>query len=183
MGKISERFSQLVFHNEAEVSQKFVIPLLVEFLGYGVEEILPEFLLPSFDIPLNREKVINSEVVNAGIKPDYIIALNGDISKKIAILDSKGPNENLNLYLQQLIAYCIALKTNLIAITNGKEFQLLDANEVIFKANDLEELDLRFEQLRKLLHKENISLSFLERIKSLDGSNFLRSNKLDFIHS
>ena len=34
MGRVFDRFGNLTFQNEAEVSQNFLVPLLMEFLGY-----------------------------------------------------------------------------------------------------------------------------------------------------
>ncbi|MEZ4620185.1 MAG: ATP-binding protein [Caldilineaceae bacterium] len=88
--------------------------------------------------------------------------------KLIFSFDSKGPNESLDNHLRQLLAYCISAGTNLVAVTNGIEFRVYNANELIFCANDIEALDLQFSELQKLLHKDFKHLSVTERIRSIN---------------
>lgn len=166
MGHLYERFQHVVYDNEADVSQKFVLPLCNEFLGFTDNEILPERLLPTVKIPRNREKELIAD--DAKIKPDYIIAIDGDLSNIVFALDSKAPNEDLNTHLSQLIAYCISLGTNLIATTNGAEFRVYDAHELVFRATDIAMVDMNFIELRKLLHRDFSHLLVSERIRSLN---------------
>ncbi len=166
MGRIFDRFGNLRFHNEAEVSNKFVIPLFMEFLGYEEHEILPERLQPAVKIPRNRVKELDGD--DAKIKPDFMIALDGDHKQLVFSFDSKGPNESLDNHLPQLLAYCISAGTNLVAVTNGTEFRVYDANNLVFYATDTNSLDLQFSELRKLLHKDLAHLTVTERIRSLN---------------
>ena len=121
MTRIFERFGSIRFQNEAEVSNRFVLPLLLNF-GYEENEILPERLQPAIIIPRNRNKELDGK--DAKIKPDFMVALDGDSEKLIFSFDSKGPNESLDSHLRQLLAYCISAGTNLIAVTNGIEFRV-----------------------------------------------------------
>lgn len=121
MGRIFDRFGQLQFHNEADVSQNFLLPLLTEFLGYRADEILPERTLPPLDIPLNRKQTAISDRLPAKGRPDFIVTLNG--RDYVLLCDSKGPDENLEDHLPQLLAYCIAARTNLLLITNGTQVE------------------------------------------------------------
>ena len=168
MGRIFERFGNLRFNNEAEVSDKFVVPLFTEFLGYEEHEILSERLQPAVKIPRNREKQLDGDEVK--IKPDFMVALGGDEKQLVFSFDSKGPNESLDSHLDQLLAYCISAGTNLVAATNGTEFRVYNANDPVFCALDMEAFDLQFPELWKLLHKDVAHLSVTERIRSLDDS-------------
>ena len=165
MGRIFERFGTINFHNEAEVSNNFVIPLFKEFLGYKENEILPERLQPSVMIPLNRDRELSG--VEVKIKPDFMLAIDGDINHIIFSFDSKGPNENLDNHLRQLLAYSISVGVNLVGTTNGKEFRVYNANDLIFQSADIETLDLQFPELLKILHKNVSHLPLTERIQSL----------------
>ena len=172
MGQIFDRFAGLDFHNEAEVSQKFLIPLLTEFLGYRVDEILPEYLFPSTNIPQNREKSVSTDKLPPYAKPDYVITV--DQHQAVAVCDSKGPQESVDDYFDQLIAYCLAVKTNLLLITNGIEVRVYDAHNLIFHSSGVEDLDTKFSELSKLLSKDNASqFTGIQRIQSLDLAHSL----------
>ena len=166
MGHVFEQFGGLTFANEAEVSDKLVVPLFKDFLGYRENELLSERLQPSVVIYLNRE--IELDGINAKIKPDFMVALDGDPQQVVFSFDSKGPNENLDDHLHQLRAYCISVGKNLVAATNGTEFRVYNANDLVFQAIDLAAFDLQFSELRKLLHREVAHIPLAERIRSLD---------------
>ena len=55
MGRIFERFGNNQYHNEDEVSERLVVPLFTDFLGYSEHDILPQHLLPTVKIPRKRE--------------------------------------------------------------------------------------------------------------------------------
>jgi len=167
MGRIFDRFGHLKFHNEAEVSQNFLIPLLTEFLGYHRDEILPEHLVPAFEIPQNLERSVSSGLLPAKAKPDYVVTINGQ--DRVLICDSKGPKESLDDYLHQLLAYCIALRTNLLLTTNGTELRVYSANSPVFKSATVDDLDLTFSELYKLLNRTDAAKhTDVERIQTLD---------------
>lgn len=171
MGQIFDRFRSLQFHNEAEVSQNFLFPLLSEFLGYRADEILPEHLFPAF-IPQNRGHSISSDILPRKAKPDHVVVING--RDRVLVCDSKGPDENIDDHLDQLIAYCIALRTNLLLITNGTELRVYDANALVFQAKSVEELDIGFTELHKLLNRSDAAkYTDVERIQTLDLSRSL----------
>lgn len=185
MGRIFERFNHIQFHNEAEVSQNLVVPLFKEFLGYDEREILPEHQQPTVEIPRNRNKKVPGD--DAKIRPDYMVALGGNHDRIVFSFDSKGPNESLDDHLDQLLAYCISVG-NLVATTNGSEFRVYNARELVFQSLDITALDLQFSELRKLLHKDVAHHSVTERIRSLNddlalgrGSNFTTIKKREHI--
>ncbi len=93
MGRIYNQFGDICFRNEADASNRFVLPLFTEFLGYEEVEILPEELQPAVKIPRNREKSIDGR--DAKIKPDFMVALDSDAQQIVFSFDSKGPNESL----------------------------------------------------------------------------------------
>ena len=97
-----------------------------------------------------------------------MVALEGKPGQIIFSLDSKGPDESLDDYLPQLLAYCISAGKNLVATTNGSEFRVYNANDLVFQAIDIASLDLQFSELRKLLHKDVAHISLAERIRSLN---------------
>lgn len=177
MGHIFDRFGSYIFNNEAQVSNNFVIPLFKEFLGYRDIEILPEQLFPTVNIPRNRKKVINGEEVK--IKPDFVVAVNGDNNQIIFSFDSKGPNEKLGNHINQLLAYSISLGTNLVGTTNGKEFRLYYGNDLIFQSINIESLDLQFHELKKILHSDVAHLTYTERIQSLDSNKALGHSEIE----
>lgn len=167
MGRILDYFGNLQFHNEAEVSQNFLLPLLTEFLDYHPDEILPEYLFPAFDIPQNRLRSVSTAELPIKAKPDYVVTING--KDRVLICDSKGPNESLDDHLDQLRAYCIAVGTNLLLITNGIELQVYNANTLVFSATSIEELDLSFSELYKLLNRADAAqYTDVERIQTLN---------------
>jgi len=167
MGRIFDRFGHLKFHNEAEVSQNFLIPLLTEFLGYRGDEILPEHVIDAFCIPQSREGEVSTVLLPPKAKPDYIVTI--DKQERVLVCDSKGPKESLDDYLHQLLAYCIALRTNLLLTTNGTELRVYSANALVFKSTSVEELDLRFSELYKLLNRTDAAKhTDVERIQTLD---------------
>jgi hypothetical protein len=168
MGRLFDQFGSLRFSNEAEVSQNFVIPLFIEFLGYNGTEILPEHRVPAFDIPQNRNRAVSSEKLPLSAKPDFVIAID---SEHKLVCDSKAPNEDLNKYIEQLKAYCIGLGLNLLIVTNGTEFRVYDANRLVFQALNIGEVDQKFDELAKLLSRQNVvAYSDIERLQLIDIS-------------
>jgi hypothetical protein len=95
MGKLFDKFNCLKFSNEVEVSQNFIIPLLVEFLGNSNTEIVPEknYLATDLYSGLNLKDGGSKRLKH---RPDYIVCIKGDTNNIKFIIDSKGPDENLN---------------------------------------------------------------------------------------
>lgn len=169
MGRIFEAFGSRKYANEAEISQNFLLPLLTEYLGYDrSNDVVPEHLYPAFDIPQNRAKRLSTRELQA--QPDYVLRI---ATGPVAALDSKGPDEDLDFHLDQLRAYCIAVGTNLLLITNGTELRLYDANDLLFVAHDIQELDLRFSTLEKLIGKAAVSSTprLHERFLTIDPTD------------
>ncbi|HET7540711.1 MAG TPA: hypothetical protein VFK05_12590, partial [Polyangiaceae bacterium] len=165
MGIIAETFAELVFENEASVSQNFLVPLLTNHLGYDrATEVVPERQYPAFEIPQNRTKRLPSRELQA--RPDYVLLVRGSV---VAVLDSKGPDESLDAHFEQMLAYCIAIRTNLLLITNGRELRLYDANALIFKTENIAQLDVQFSELRLLLGREKVTATSLhQRLRLVD---------------
>ncbi len=162
MGAIEARFGGLKFENEAEVSQNFVVPLLTEFLSYNLNEILPEHQVPAFEIPLNRGKSVAPQ-----IRPDYIITTGEN--RYAFVVDSKKPNEDVENHLDQLRAYCIGLRLNFLVISNGIELKVFNANDLVFYARSIADLDLQFGELQKLLARERVlQLDNLQRLQQVN---------------
>ena len=175
MGRVFERFGSLRFHNEAEVSQNFLLPLLAEFLGYQASEILPEHYFPSVKIPLNREYSVESDAVDRKIRPDYVVVIDG--KTKVMSCESKGPNESLDDHLEQLLSYCLSLKTDLLLITNGGELRVYYAHNLVFKAVTVTDLDINFSELDKLLNRALAAqCGDLERIQTIHLGRSLGMN-------
>jgi NACHT domain/Type I restriction enzyme R protein N terminus (HSDR_N) len=165
MGKAFERFGALRFENEQEVNQNFLIPLLTEFLGYALEEILPEYNFRTVQFQVNRRNSITIE--NLLARPDYVLTLDGD--QYVCVCECKAPDQTLDEHLGQLVAYCSAVGTNLLLITNGSDLRVYDAHALIFQARDIGQLDLQFKQLDILISRRSAErLKVLDRIRLSD---------------
>ncbi|TFG20494.1 MAG: hypothetical protein EU529_14820 [Promethearchaeota archaeon] len=189
MGKIYNRFSNQEYINEADVEINFVEPLLKEFLGYSTYNILPKKRYKVRDGFNIKEIVINRNtkipINRLGGEPDFIITdrknykklfFKDTIEKKeeekaFFLIEVKGPNENLENFIDQKNAYCNLAKTNLIVMTDGSKFLVYDFNELLLKCNNIEELDTKFNFLRILIHKDNQNISLANRIALLMRAN------------
>ena len=172
MGKIFTFFGNLTVNNEASVSQNFVIPLLTRFLGYRRDEIIPEKYFPAFDFYSGVKKIGNSKSLKQ--KPDYVICLNGDFDQSKFVFDSKKPNENLDSHLDQLKSYALGARTNLLVISNGSALKIYDVNNLIFVAQNIDDLDIKFRQLESILsRKSQASKNLVEIIQNIDLSQSL----------
>ncbi|RKY53482.1 MAG: hypothetical protein DRP93_06490, partial [Candidatus Neomarinimicrobiota bacterium] len=168
MGKIFGQFHSLKNENEADVSQNFVIPLLTKYLGFTLEDIKPERNFPARDIFYGRRKSGSTEDLPKSQRPDFVVCIN-DISNPKFVVDSKAPNEDLEQHLSQLKSYAIGVGVNTLVITNGIGFRIYDVNHLMFEANNIEELDLKFNGLKEILSKDvQSSKPFIEIIKSVD---------------
>ncbi|RKO69754.1 NACHT domain-containing protein [Sphingobacterium puteale] len=169
MGKFLEQFKGMVYSNEAEVSQNFIIPLLTQYLGYSITEIIPEKNFPAQDI---FSGVRFSERGSKGLihRPDFIICIDGDLSKSRFIIDSKGPGQSLEDHIGQLKSYATSVGKNFLMITNGKVLLVYDVNTLIFRAEGIEELQLKLDVLNDLLGRKN--QLFKSQIEILREFNF-----------
>jgi len=61
MGKIYNKFSKVELTSESSVEQKFIYPFLIEFLGYQINEVIPQKGYESVNIPFNRSIEIPSK--------------------------------------------------------------------------------------------------------------------------
>ncbi|RZB29279.1 MAG: hypothetical protein AEth_01247 [Candidatus Argoarchaeum ethanivorans] len=166
MGKIFEQFHSLKNENEADVSLNFVIPLLTKYLGFSSEDIKPERDFPARDIFYGRNKLSETKNLRKSQRPDFVVCIN---SNPKFVVESKAPNEDLEKHLPQLKSYSIGVGVNFLVITNGIGFRIYDINDLMFEANSIEELDLKFKILKGMLSKDvQSSKSSTEIIKSVD---------------
>lgn len=110
MGKIYDYFNTATYANEAEVSLKFTVPLLTEFLGFSKDEVIPEHAFPSRQIFYGHRTFLSKSFPKYQ-RPDYVICLNGDLEKACFVVDSKGTDEDLDEYLGQLTSYSLEPKS------------------------------------------------------------------------
>jgi len=167
MGRIFSQFSDLNYRNEAEVSQNFVIPFFTQFLRYQLPEIIPERKYPVNDLYRGIKKFGTTKELT--YKPDYVICIDGNVNGPKFLIDSKGPNEKLDEHLDQLRSYAAGVHVNLLVITNGVGFRVYDVNELIFKADTIEDLDLKFNIVGQMLSREiQATRTLVEIIKKID---------------
>ena len=167
MGKISESFSELTYINEAQVSQNFVIPFLVEFLGYEKKDIIPENDYPNKIIPFGRRE-FKTKYIPQSQRPDYVICQDS-IDKPLFVVDSKGPSEKLEEHLSQLLSYSLGAGVNFLVLTNGTEMLIYYGQDEVLKLSSISDLDIYFEFIKSLLHKDiHIMMNSLEIINSAD---------------
>ena len=152
MGKIFGQFHSLKNENEADVSQNFVVPLLTKYLGFTLEDIKPERNFPARDLFYGIRKSGSTKDLPKSQRPDFVVCIN-DISNPKFVVDSKAPNEDLEKHLSQLKSYAIGVGVNTLVITNGIGFRIYDVNHLMFEANNIEELDLKCNILKKILTK------------------------------
>ncbi|MBK9249008.1 MAG: NACHT domain-containing protein [Ignavibacteria bacterium] len=152
MGHIFNHFGHLTYRNEDEVSQNFIIPLFTNFLGYKLNEIIPEMYFPARDFHSGVKKDGTTKVLNH--KPDYIFCFDGENEKVLFVVDSKDSDQNVTKHYKQLRSYTVSVGSNLIIITNGSQFYIYDVNSPLFVAETIEELDVKFDAVKILLSKK-----------------------------
>jgi len=180
MGKIFEQFHSLRNKNEAEVNQNFVIPLLTKYLGFSLEDIKPEKNFPASNIFYGLKHIISKDLPKSQ-RPDYIVCIK-DISNPRYVIESKAPNEDLEEHLPQIKSYAIGVGVNFLVITNGVSLRIYDVNHLMFKANNIKELDLKFNIVKKILHKDvQSSCSPMEIIKGIDINKALDKSSKQII--
>lgn len=168
MGKLFDQFHKYIFSNEAEVSQNFILPLLQNYLGYKLSEIIPEKHFPARKLysGVNFAQGGSKGLMN---RPDFVICIDGDPAHARFIIDSKAPKEILDEHLGQLQSYANSVGRNFLMITNGCELKVYDVNNLIFYSENLEDLQIKLEELIKLLGKKNQLLkSPIEIIQEID---------------
>jgi hypothetical protein len=157
MGKLYDDFGSLAFHNEAEVSQNFILPLLQTYLGYAAEEILPEHYYAAKDI-YSGVKFAPDGSKSLNHRPDFVICLDGDPSQPKFIIDSKAPDEGIDEHFGQLRSYAVSVGKNFLMMTNGKELKVYDVNTLLFYSADMADLQDKLSYLVELLGRDNQSL-------------------------
>ncbi len=153
MGKIYNKFSKVELTSESSVEQKFIFPFLIEYLGYQANDIIPQRHYKPVNVPFNRNKMIPEEFLDAIAIPDYSIV--DENERVLFILEAKKPEEDLSDYEDQLYGYAVAVRVNLIVITNGNQFDVYYGTEKILECKNLEEIDTQFNSIKTLLHKKN----------------------------
>jgi len=154
MGTIFEKFGSNKYNKEAAVNQNFIVPLLTYFLGYSLQEIIPEENFPIFNVPVNRYKKVRSDKLPKNQRPDFVVCLESPQNPKF-VVESKASSEDLEKYKPQSLAYIIGTGVNFIVLTNGNEFRIYYANDLVFEAKNIEELDLNFDILKDILSRDN----------------------------
>src|SRR5689334_8942756 len=135
MGAIADRFGSTKCENEAEVTERIVLPVLTEFLGYDLyREVRPQKTIPALRIQLNREKSIESTALDARCRPDHLLEL-PNLGYVVAC-DEKGPDESLDDHFEQLVAYANAIENPcLLLICNGAEWRICSGREVLLETH------------------------------------------------
>jgi len=167
MGHIFDTFGTLTYKNEDEVNQNFVIPLLTRYLGFSLDEIKPERYFPVFPVSFGR-KVVKSKDLPINTIPDYIVCI-GDENNPQFVVETKAITESLDKHEPQAISYASGVKVNLIVLTNGNGFRIFDANNPLFNAKTIEELDVKFDIVKSIISKDTlIDKNPMEIIQSVD---------------
>ncbi|KKK57654.1 hypothetical protein LCGC14_3052300, partial [marine sediment metagenome] len=71
---------------------------------------------------------------------------------------------HISHYKNQLHGYAVAVGTNTIVITNGNQFDIYEGVEKLVECKNLEDIDIKLDNIRTLLHKKNQEKSFITRI-------------------
>ncbi len=173
MGTIFEKFGSNKYNKEAAVNQNFIVPLLTDFLGYSLEEIIPEENFPIFDVHVNRYKKVRSDKLPQNQRPDFVVCLESPQNPKF-VVESKASSEDLVKHKPQSLAYVIGTGVNFIVLTNGIELRIHYANDVVFEAKNIEQLDLNFDILKDILSRDaHIKYSPQEIFQRIDLSKSL----------
>ena len=160
------------------MSQNFVIPLLTGYLGFSLEDIKPERDFPARDIFYGRKKISSKDLPESQ-RPDYVICIK-DFSNPKFVLESKAPNENLEKHLKQLQSYALGVGVNFLVITNGISLRIYDVNNLIFMAKNIEDLDLNFDIVKRILCREvQAASSPIEIIKNIDLDKALGKTSIE----
>jgi hypothetical protein len=168
MGKLFDDFNDLKFHNEAEVSQNFILPILQKYLGYDFNEVIPEHQYPAKDI-YSGVSFRKGASKSLNHRPDYIVCINGDLKNPKFIIDSKSPKEGVDDHLGQLRSYALSTGQNLLMMTNGKDLKVYDVNNLLFHSVNIEDLQIKIDSLIGLLGRTNQLLkSPIDIIKDFD---------------
>jgi hypothetical protein len=154
MGKLFDDFGSLTFHNESEVSQNFILPLLQDYLEYDSKEILPERYYAARDV-YSGVKFSEGGSKSINHRPDFVVCQDGDIGQPKFIIDSKGPDEGIDDHLGQLRSYAISVGKNFLMMTNGKELKVYDVNTLLFYSDDMADLQNKLQYLIELLSRDN----------------------------
>lgn len=167
MGKIRDTFGSLIYTNEADVNQNFIIPLLTQFLGFSLDEIKPERYFRAFDIQIGVRKILSKKIPQKQ-KPDFIVCIEDENNPRF-VVETKAITETLDNHAPQAISYASGVRVNFIVLTNGKEFLIFDVNNLIFKAKTIDDLDLNFDIVKHILSRESIiNKKPIEIIQSID---------------
>jgi len=145
--------------NEAAV-ETFLVLRLLDHLGYSDRQIKPKHSIESLTVAKGHRKL--------HYKPDYVLVV-----KRLprCVIDAKGPEENLDDWVEQCSGYCLALnrrheKSNPVkwfVLTNGKTTRVYEWD----KGSPVLSLDFadfqwgnpKFEQIKALLGASVVSQS------------------------
>lgn len=152
MGVISDTFGRISYENEADVSLKFTVPFLTSFLGFSKNGIVPEHDFPAKEVFFGLKKFSTKDFPKAQ-RPDFVVCL-GSLDTPCFVIDSKGPDEDLEKHLNQLKSYSLGAKVNLLVITNGNAMKIYYGQDEILFLDSVQDVDIFFQHIRSLLHKD-----------------------------
>lgn len=182
MGKLFDEFNGRVFNNEAEVSQFFVLPLLQNYLGYSLQEIIPEKHYPATSLSsgVSFKKGGSKKLLH---RPDFVVCLYGNTDNPLFIIDCKGPREKLDNHFGQIKSYANSVGKNFLMMSNGEEVKVFDVNNLVFHSTGMADLQVKISHLVTLLGRYNQSIkSNIEILKEFDFHGSVVQNQEEEIN-
>jgi chromosome partitioning protein len=144
-------FNPELCRNESEVESKLIVQYLLPKLGYSPD-------------------IWHQEVSFGKIRLDFLafpqkVGYKLDLKSLLGlVLEAKNPQRNLDKHVRQLRHYLTSLNIPYGVLTNGKEFRIyaqeIDAVDLVFWC-DGKDIDRRFEEIEKLIGREQLQFQLL----------------------
>jgi chromosome partitioning protein len=144
-------FNPELCRNESEVESKLIVQYLLPKLGYSPD-------------------IWHQEVSFGKIRLDFLAfpqktGYKLDLKSPLGlVLEAKNPLRNLDKHVRQLRHYLTSLNIPYGVLTNGKELRIygqeIDAVDLIFRCEG-KEIDRRFEEIEKLIGREQLQAQLL----------------------
>jgi chromosome partitioning protein len=144
-------FNPELCRNESEVESKLIVQYLLPKLGYSPD-------------------IWHQEVSFGKIRLDFLafpqkVGYKLDLKSPLGlVLEAKNPQRNLDKHVRQLRHYLTSLNIPYGVLTNGKEFRIyaqeIDAVDLVFWC-DGKDIDRRFEEIEKLIGREQLQFQLL----------------------
>jgi chromosome partitioning protein len=144
-------FNPELCRNESEVESKLIVQYLLPKLGYSPD-------------------IWHQEVSFGKIRLDFLafpqkVGYKLDLKSLLGlVLEAKNPQRNLDKHVRQLRHYLTSLNIPYGVLTNGKEFRIyaqeIDAVDLVFWC-DGKDIDRRFEEIEKLIGREQLQSQLL----------------------